>query len=342
MFKRGNVVPIPNSCFTVLFLNQTLIPVKNESMLDLSLPEEFDQDYKVHGEWKDFTYRLGVVGGEEFEITVKSFATNSERITHFIEGYMGLSPCPDGLQEYSAAQQIARYMNVSAIDHVWWDMNVTDPSGPSQLGGILRINEDTPPAWEGSMNKTTDLTATYSEYLDIASTALAPNPVQKMFFYLDMGDIVLFPKFKNNGIRIYNSKQYENNYGHSCKLNMVLPTMDFETTFTDYYDKYFLQQNCQTNDPQLKVYNAALRRCENTGLSVTGMPAIQLKLTDDRVFEFGSPDYFMYPTSKPGTTQIVSWFGLEIINLGSPDEPVYKKNKHDFYMGLLFVQQYPI
>ena len=70
-----------------------------------------------------------------------------------------------------------------------------------------------------------------------------------MFFEITIPKFVRFPKFEfGNGAstRIYNKKKYVNDLNgksleaHNASLNLVMPGMNLEKSFTNYVNKNFL------------------------------------------------------------------------------------------------------
>jgi len=43
----------------------------------------------------------------DLQITMNIFGTNEEPLVQSVNNYMGMSPCPSGLSEYSASYKIA-------------------------------------------------------------------------------------------------------------------------------------------------------------------------------------------------------------------------------------------
>lgn len=70
------------------------------------------------------------------------------------------------------------------------------------------------------------------------------------------------------------------------------------------------------------------------------MPTIELRLTNDRVLEFTSSDYFIYPTLIDLTSQQKSQYGLtsKYNNIALD----MLANSTDFHFGQLFAQRYKV
>ena len=69
------------------------------------------------------------------------------------------------------------------------------------------------------------------------------------------------------------------------------------------------------------------------------MPNIQLIMIDDRMFNFSSSEYFIYPTHTNLTFSVQSILGLSVLQLELENTRI-KTNIDKFYFGQLFVQKY--
>ena len=58
------------------------------------------------------------------------------------DGIVGLSPCPDGLAEYSMAHQLGALLPEKQINSMHWKINPsTSGSRSSEVRGYLSLNE---------------------------------------------------------------------------------------------------------------------------------------------------------------------------------------------------------
>ena len=95
---------IPNACFSIIFVKKTAMVIDEVDEVDLSLPEEIDTQFHAKGMWSPI--ELKILKNETeltyYTVRVKAFLTNSIWQQH-LDGFIGISPCPAGLKDYSFA-----------------------------------------------------------------------------------------------------------------------------------------------------------------------------------------------------------------------------------------------
>lgn len=96
---------------------------------------------------------------------------------------------------------------------------------------------------------------------------------------------------------------------------MILPGMTFQREVYLYIKQYFIDNNCEKTSNYDKI--AQDKICRSNKKYVTGMPDIELHIDDSkyegnqRMFEFTSSDYFIFPTHNNYTVQSKGLLGLE-------------------------------
>ena len=90
---------------------------------------------------------------------------------------------------------------------------------------------------------------------------------------------------------------------------------------------------------KFETYEAQMKVCTCEGNKVAGMPVVELVLGQDRMLQFNSSEYFMYPTHKNTTSNTEAMYGLTVLQIvqdeqGTPVESVMPTQK--FFFGLLF------
>lgn len=160
-----------------------------------------------------------------------------------------------------------------------------------------------------------------------------------------MGYQVKYPEFA--GIRLYNDNYLMEKYkGKNLTLgqvsiNLLHPGMSLSTQLIDYLSTYFMLNICNQYEV-VASDSVALRLCMSSGNSISGMPDIQLYLTNGRVLSFSSSEYFIYPTIKALTEPILGIFGIQLYNLDYNGTIGYKKEISNHFFGQLMVQKYPL
>ena len=104
-------------------------------------------------------------------------------------------------------------------------------------------------------------------------------------------------------------------------VNLVMPTMNFERSFTDYFVSNFLDVSCYETFSHFATYNASLIECYNIGTNVSGMPSVELLLMNERSWLFDSSTYFMYPSFNYDTTPTRNYVGFMILQDSMNNKP---------------------
>ena len=100
----------------------------------------------IKGRWLPVNYQFQyhAVDGDQ-EIWVKTFVTNEQiSISGEYHGIVGLSPCPEGLGEYSMEYQFGVLLEEKQINTMNWNVNAGGGGGSygESIRGNLSINED--------------------------------------------------------------------------------------------------------------------------------------------------------------------------------------------------------
>lgn len=94
---------IPNSCFTVIFVDPKNFNYENTVQHVINVTET--ETYTLEGVWLDLGFKFDNItsGNETLSATLNYRAfVSSHPITNYdINGFIGVSPCYDSLKEYS-------------------------------------------------------------------------------------------------------------------------------------------------------------------------------------------------------------------------------------------------
>lgn len=138
------MIIVPNSCFSVLFVDTDLFKIESNATIDLSTDGIYgDKGPEPHvpqiasGIWIPLNYSFRHVEGmsdSESVINVKvtTFATNERFSDWATEGFMGISPCHPVLKDYSFAYQLGLLQEdqsqipIGGIKTLKWNMTSAD------------------------------------------------------------------------------------------------------------------------------------------------------------------------------------------------------------------------
>mmetsp|Transcript_1271 Transcript_1271/g.1509 ORF Transcript_1271/g.1509 Transcript_1271/m.1509 type:complete len:126 (-) Transcript_1271:1566-1943(-) len=105
--QNMDMLIIPNSCHSVIFLNKKNYPVSQSDSIMFSL-ESSKLQRTLTGEWSKVNLKFNdVIGSKDFHpetsmtVQQKVFLTNDKSIYPDIEGFIGFSPCPQSYNDYS-------------------------------------------------------------------------------------------------------------------------------------------------------------------------------------------------------------------------------------------------
>lgn len=139
----NKVITIPNSCFSIIFVKKTAMVIDEVDEVDLSLPEEIDTRFYAKGIWAPIEVKI-IKNETEltyYTIRLKAFLTNQVWQKH-IDGFLGISPCPASLADYSFASQVKKYLGNNDIYNIQWIRTKSlDHDEEYEEVGELRINE---------------------------------------------------------------------------------------------------------------------------------------------------------------------------------------------------------
>lgn len=128
------MIGIPNSCFSLLFIEQDLVNITQETTVDFKLQKD-DTSFLVSGSWLTMKYTLEYIDkthNEYFNKTIEleliTFGTNDRSIYEDLTGFIGIGPCPTSLHEYSFSHQLSlinqtkcENMNVTCLPDIEFD-----------------------------------------------------------------------------------------------------------------------------------------------------------------------------------------------------------------------------
>ena len=97
------MIVIPNSCFSVLFVDEQHY-LKNDARVILNINRNEFKDITLIGEWIKLKYRFNYsnkIQSEMFEVVIRVFVSHKDGLDLYKNGFIGISPCGPGFDEYS-------------------------------------------------------------------------------------------------------------------------------------------------------------------------------------------------------------------------------------------------
>jgi hypothetical protein len=107
------MTPIPNSCFSSIIVQTSIIEVEETDFVNFAMGAEAIPRI-LSGQWLDLRYRVlndvDRFSNQSLEVVVTTFVSNQVGTVFygFEGGYVGLAPCSDKLNKYSFAYQLSK------------------------------------------------------------------------------------------------------------------------------------------------------------------------------------------------------------------------------------------
>lgn len=188
--------------------------------------------FPVYGFWYRLNYTIEIKSDsstiESIEVSVISFVTDQKQVGAIsvktvFDGFIGLSPCPSSMNDYSFAYQLLKDTDSHGqINNIGWQIIPRDENKmqPMFQGGYLSINEDI-------INHSADDQFTKSDIIDITkvnaertltSSTSQPSAYQPLFFQHNLGNIFNGTYILGVGAQTLISESS----GYETNLNMLM------------------------------------------------------------------------------------------------------------------------